>query len=134
MKKDEIPQDDANLLEGKTRDLCYAVDKDGNYTTGLSTGWDPKNAALQHALDFFDERAEEEKEKVLKGKLSPLAYFMEARFMDATLLADYMEISKRDVKRHMTPKYYKDLSDDVLKEYAEILRIELKDLKEFPTS
>lgn len=134
MKKDDIPQDDAKLLEGNARELCYAVGEDGKYTTGLSTGWDPKNAALQHALDFFNERAEKVKEKVLKGKLSPLAYFMEARFMDTTLLADYMELSKRVVKRHMTPKYFKELDDPVLKEYADILRIELKDLKTFPTT
>ncbi|MBD79180.1 MAG: hypothetical protein CL840_09690 [Crocinitomicaceae bacterium] len=134
MKKDQIPQDDANLLEGKTRDLCYAVDENGNYITGLSTGWDPKNAALQHALDFFNERAEKVKEKVIKGKLSPLAYFMEARYMDAALLADYMELSKRVVKRHMKPKFFNKLEDDVLKEYAEILRIEFSDLKDFPTS
>lgn len=134
MKKDDIPQDDAKLLEGNARELCYAVGEDGKYTTGLSTGWDPKNAALQHALDFFNERAEKVKKKVLKGKLSPLAYFMEARFMDTTLLADYMELSKRVVKRHMTPKYFKELDDPVLKEYADILRIELKDLKTFPTT
>lgn len=131
MKKDQIPQDDANLLEGKTRDLCYAVDKDGNYTTGLSTGWDPKNAALQNALEYFDERAEEVKVKVLKGKLSPLAYFMEKRFMDATLLADYMELPKRVVKSHMKPRGFAKVDEDTLKQYAEILRIELKELKEF---
>lgn len=132
MKKDQIPQDDANLLEGKTRDLCYAVDKDGNYTTGLSTGWDPKNAALENALEYFNERAEEVKSEVIKGKLSPLAYFMEKRYMDASLLADYMEISKREVKRHMKPKYFQKLTEETLKQYAEIMRIDYNELVNFP--
>lgn len=132
MKKDEIPQDDANLQEGKSRELCYAVDEDGNYTTGLSTGWDPKNVALQQALEYFDERAEEVKADVLKGKVSPLAYFMEKRYMDAALLADYMELPKRTVKKHMKPKYFDQLDEITMKKYAEILRIEFSELKDFP--
>jgi hypothetical protein len=131
MKKEQIPQDDDNLLEGKTRDLCYAVGEDGKYTTGLSTGWDPKNAALQHALEYFDERAEAIKEKVEKGKLSPLAYWLEKRYMEPKLMAEYMECSVRLVKRHMKPKYFNQLDDETLLRYADILRIELRDLKDF---
>ena len=33
MKLDEVPQDKAYLIEGKIRDLCYVVDKDGHYTS-----------------------------------------------------------------------------------------------------
>jgi hypothetical protein len=134
MKKKDVPQDKSNLASANFKELCYAVDENGEYTTGLSTGWDPKNAALEHARDFYNERAEKVKEKVQKGKLSPLAYFMETRYMDASLLADYMELSKRVVKRHMTPKYFNELDDEVLKEYAEILRIEFNELKDFPLS
>lgn len=132
MKKDQIPQDDDNLLEGKTRDLCYAVGEDGKYTTGLSTGWDPKNAALQQALEYFDERADEVKKDVLNGKLSPLAYWLEKRYMDPKLMADYMETSTRTVKKHMKPKYFKKLDENTLAQYAEILRLEVNELKELP--
>ncbi|UTW63659.1 hypothetical protein KFE98_05800 [bacterium SCSIO 12741] len=132
MKKENIPQDDAKLLEGKTRDLCYAVDENGNYTTGLSTGWDPKNAALQHSLDYFNERAEKVLEKVRAGKQSLLAYQMERRYMDVSLMADYMELTKRTVKRHMRPKYFDALDEETVARYAEILRIDPEELKKLP--
>ncbi len=132
MKKENIPQDDAKLLEGKTRDLCYAVDENGNYTTGLSTGWDPKNAALQHSLDYFNERADKILEKVRAGKLSLLAYQMERRYMDVSLMADYMELTKRQVKRHMKPKYFDALDEETVARYADILRIDLEELKTLP--
>ena len=50
MKKAEVPQDNEGLLEGKLREVCYAVDESGNYVTVLSTGWTPKNAALKAGM------------------------------------------------------------------------------------
>ncbi len=40
MKFDEVPQDEAFLQEGKIRDLCYVVDKDGHYTQCPEQGMD----------------------------------------------------------------------------------------------
>ena len=42
MKIDEVPQDKGYLIEGKISDLNYAVDKNGNYTSKQSKGWQPK--------------------------------------------------------------------------------------------
>ena len=57
MKLDEVPQDEAYLIEGKIRDLCYVVDKDGHYTRALSKGWTPKNEAMKLAWDQIYEHA-----------------------------------------------------------------------------
>ena len=38
MKKEDIPQDDG-ALNKLTKEVVYAVDSSGNYTTELSTGW-----------------------------------------------------------------------------------------------
>ena len=59
MKIDEVPQDGAFMIKGKIRDLCYAVDKDGRYTSTLSMGWKPKNEAIQLAWDQVYEHLEE---------------------------------------------------------------------------
>jgi len=45
MKKEDIPQDDG-ALNKLTREIVYATDSTGNYTTELSTGWDVKAKAL----------------------------------------------------------------------------------------
>ena len=42
MKTKDVPQDDANMLDGKLREPVYSIDEDGNYTTVLSVGWDTK--------------------------------------------------------------------------------------------
>jgi hypothetical protein len=42
MKTNEVLQDKAYFEEGKIRDVCYAVDDNGNYTRVLSLGWEPK--------------------------------------------------------------------------------------------
>ena len=41
MKKEDIPQDDG-ALNKLTREVVYATDSAGNYTTELSTGWEVK--------------------------------------------------------------------------------------------
>jgi len=50
MKKEEIPQDDG-ALNKLTKEVVYAVDSSGNYSTELSTGWDVKIKALDVAWE-----------------------------------------------------------------------------------
>ena len=61
MKKEEIPQDESNLSKSNVKELCYATDENGNYTTGLSTGWEPKTIALENSINAINERIEEAK-------------------------------------------------------------------------
>jgi hypothetical protein len=131
MKKAEVPQDNEGLLEGKLREVCYAVDESGNYTTVLSTGWTPKNAALKQAWDVVNEKIEEVKNKVLEGKLSPVAYFMEKNIMDLKLLSEYTGISKWRIKRHLKPKNFNKLDHETLSKYASAFETTISSLKNF---
>ncbi len=131
MKKAEVPQDDEGLLDGKLREVCYAVDESGNYTTVLSTGWTPKNAALKQAWEVVNEKVEEVKRKVLEGKLSPLAYHMEKNIMDLKLLSGYTGISKWRIKRHLKPKNFNRLDDKTLAQYASAFETTVSSLKNF---
>ena len=128
MKKKDVPQDDEGLLEGKLREVCYAVDENGNYTTALSSGWTPKNAALQQAWDDVNEKIEKVKQDVISGKLSPLAYYMEKNIMEVKLLSQYAEIPKWKVKRHLKPKHFNKLDGDILKSYADVFNITVEEL------
>jgi hypothetical protein len=129
MKIKEVPQDDAGFLKaGKVRDVCYAVDEQGNYTQVLSVGWDPKNEAMRNAWAEVDKNAEKEKQKVLQGKLSPLAYHMVRAMMNVKLLAQYTGFSRLQVKRHLKPDGFNKLSPEELQTYAEALNITVEDL------
>lgn len=126
----DVPQDDAGFLkEGKVRDVCYATDENGNYTQVLSVGWNPKNEAMKQAWEQINSKVEKARQKVLLGKLSPLAYHMEKRLMNITLLSQYTGFSRWTVRRHFKPLKFKKLSSADLEKYAEALNISIEILK-----
>ena len=125
MKKSDIPQDKSNF-----KDLYYAVDDKGNYTTATSTGWNPKIIALDNAMQDIHERSENAKHRVLNGEASPLEYHMEKNKMDVPLLSSYVGFWQWRVKRHFKPSVFKKLSSKVLKKYANVFDISLEHLKD----
>ncbi len=128
MKKKEVPQDDEGLMEGKIKDLCYAVDEKGKYVQVFSTGWEPKNAAMKQAWEEIREKVEHTKQNVLEGKVSPIAYYMEKNIMNISILAQYLELPKRKVRKHMKPKVFRNLSKKTIEKYAETFRITVDEL------
>lgn len=128
MKKQEVPQDNEGLLEDKFRELCYAVNGDGNYVTVHSTGWSPKNAALRQAWEEVQARAEKAGQAVLAGKKSVLAYYMELSIMDVRLLSKYTGIPGRRIKRHMKPAVFEKLDRETLELYADAFRISVDEM------
>lgn len=130
MKKSEVPQDKSNLESKSFKELCYAVDENGNYTTAQSTGWTPKTIALDNAIEDINERVETAKQSVLNGQTSPIEYYMELHKMDLNILASYADMWKWRVKRHFKPKVFKRLSKRVLQKYADIFEISVAQLKD----
>lgn len=128
MKTDEVPQDKGFLIEGKVSDLNYAVDKDGHYTSRQSVGWIPKNEAIKLAWDQIYEHAEEVREQVLAGKASPIAFYMELNVMDVSILAKYVELPKRKVRRHLKMKEFNRLSPGLISRYANVLNLTAEEL------
>jgi hypothetical protein len=131
MKKTEVPQDDGNLAKNKMRELLYATDENGNYTTELSTGWEPKSIALSNSIADISERTEEARKLVLNGEASPIMYFMELNKMDLAVLASYVGMWQWRVKRHFNAEIFKKLSDSKLSKYAAAFGISLDALKNF---
>jgi hypothetical protein len=128
MKKEDVPQDLGSL--GKiTREVCYATDKYGKYTTQLSSGWEVKAQALDLAWQDIDQRIATAKQKVLNKEASPLLFFMEYRLMDASILADYTGFWQWQIKRHLKPEVFESLSDKKLQKYAEAFNVKVADLK-----
>jgi hypothetical protein len=128
MKKDEIPHD-LGALGKITKELCYAVDESGKYTTELSEGWEVKENALDVAWHDVENRIAFAKQKVLNKEASPLLYFMELKLMDIPIVAAYTGFWKWQVKRHLKPSVFKKLPDRKLSRYAAIFETSVDDLK-----
>jgi hypothetical protein len=133
MKKDEVPQDKGNLSNKNMKELVYATDEKGNYTTALSTGWEPKTIALSNSIEEISERIAIAKAQVANNEVSPISYFMEVSRMDIGVLASYVGMWKWRVKRHFKPKVFAGLSDRILGKYAASFNITIEELKNFKT-
>lgn len=130
MKKDQVPQDKSNLESANFRELCYAVDENGEYITENSTGWDPKTIALDNAIKDIEERVNDAKQRVLNNDTSPIEYFMELHKMDIGILASYVGFWKWRVKRHFKPSVFKKLKPKTLQKYADAFDITIDELRQ----
>ena len=132
MKKDEIPQD-PSPLDKFTKEVCYAVDEKGEYTTALSRGWQVKADALGITWEEAQERTANARQKVKNGEASPILFFMELNMMDLPIVAAYTGFWQWTVKRHLKPAVFKKLSDEKLQKYAGAFDVSLEELKKFST-
>jgi len=132
MDKEQVPQDDENLLEGKFAVVKYALDKNGKYVKVQSVGWEPENVALKQAWEVINEKVEAARKKVLSGEVSALAYWIEKNQMDEKMVGDYMGFSKWKVKEHLHPKTFSSLPEDVLKKYAEVFKVTIDEFIKVP--
>jgi len=128
MKKEDVPQDLSSL--GRiTKEVCYVTDNSGNYVTELSQGWDIKITALDAAWQDIEARIAAAREKVLNKESSPLLFFMERGLMDIGILADYTGFWKWQIKKHLKPNVFKNLSDKKLQRYSEVFNVSVDDFK-----
>ncbi|MBT9186652.1 MULTISPECIES: hypothetical protein [Zobellia] len=129
MKKEEVPQDKGLLDSAQTKELTYAVDENGEYTTELSSGWDPKTIALSNAIKDIEERVAAAKKRVENNETSPIEYYMELHKMDLPILSSYVGLWQWRVKRHFKPKVFQKLNQKTLQKYADIFEISIEELK-----
>lgn len=131
MKKSEVPQDSGRIVQKGSREMYYAVDENGEYTTALSTGWEAKNIVQDHTMEVLQAEIEQAKADVRGGKVSPIYYFMLLTRMDVVVLSGYTGFWKWRVKRHFRPTIFNKLSDRKLQKYADAFDITVAELKNF---
>ena len=128
MNKEQVPQDEENLNEGKLAKLYYATDDKGHYVKVNSIGWEPETVAMQQAWDVVNNDVEDARERVIKGKASPLLYYLKKNIMTPGLVASYVGTLSLIVKLHCRPFFFKRLSKKTLEKYAYTFRISVAEL------
>lgn len=131
MKKKDIPQDESSLNSKNLRELYYVEDESGNYSTGLSTGWEPKKIALDLTLERIAHQLEEIKLQIQQKKWSPIQYFMVKTRMDIGILSSYVNKPRWLVKRHCKYTHFNRLSTSTLQKYADVFEINIDKLTHF---
>ena len=128
MNKEQVPQDEENLNEGKLAKLYYATDDKGHYVKVNSIGWEPETVAMQQAWDVVNSEVEDAREKVIKGQASPLLYYLKKNIMTTSLVASYVGTLSLIVRLHCRPFFFKRLSKKTLEKYAFTFRITVVEL------
>ena len=128
MNKEQVPQDQQNLNEGKLAKLYYATDEKGHYVKVNSIGWEPETVAMQQAWDVVNDEAQEAREKVIAGKASPLLYFIKKNIMTTSMVAAYAGTLGFMVRLHCHPFFFNRLRRKMLEKYAYTFRITVEEL------
>ena len=128
MNKEQVPQDEENLNEGKLAKLYYATDDKGHYVKVNSIGWEPETVAMQQAWDVVNNEVEDARQRVIKGKASPVLYYLKKNIMTPGLVASYLGTLSLIVNLHCRPFFFKRLSKKTLEKYAYTFRISVAEL------
>lgn len=128
MEKEQVPQDKNNYLDKNFKTVVYALDKDGKYTTVDSAGWEPENYAQKQAWDAINENIEQTKSRVIAGKLSPIAYFIEKDQYSLRRLAHLTGLTKRTIRKHMKPKNFAKIDHGALEIYAKAFKVPVEQI------
>lgn len=130
MLKTEVPQD--KELFGDQSEVCYALDENGRYVLAESSGWEPTNIANSQAWEAIHLEIADVIAQINKGKRSPLAYHMVANQMDEKLLAEYSGLFRWQVRRHLRPQPFNEISAKMRERYASLFSITAEELAIIP--
>ncbi|MBK7763218.1 MAG: hypothetical protein IPI46_07565 [Bacteroidetes bacterium] len=131
MHLEEVPQDKKKFKDGENapKKVLYVTHADGSYVQTNSAGWEAENVALEQAWEEIDHQLAQEKLNFEKGVSSPIAYYMTKNRMDIGILAAYVNKWQWQVKRHIKPSVFTNLSEKMLQKYAEVFNISIEQLK-----
>mgnify|MGYP007111987672 CR=1 FL=1 len=127
----DVPQERNSTLDGQLK-VVYAKDAQGRLCITASSGWEVEEIVTTQALDHLNQLSLQAKDDVKKGLVSPLAYWMHTKRMDEALLAQSSGFWRWQVRRHLLPKHFQQLSDEKLARYAQALGLSVQTLQSVP--
>ena len=95
-----------NLIYRNNRELFYSFDRESGFTAKVGFQYSANQEIIRQSWDAAEERLTEVRKRVRAGLVSPIAYHMERCLMEIPMLADYMEMPKWRVRRHLRPSVY----------------------------
>lgn len=120
-------------VDDKTRELILYAEKDDETYAEVKSG----SYAVKHYIDEFyrirQNLENELNEKLEKGLISPVYYFMLMQDMGLRDLAGRVGISRRKLKKHFEPRHFLKLDDWMLERYAQVFGVTAGQLKEMMT-
>ncbi len=114
---------------GQYRELSYSYEDGGKFEQTVGFHGDADRLILQQAWDLFNERIADARQRVLEGKVSPIAYYMEKNLLDPMNLSMMAGISLWRVKWHFKPGVFKRLSEPTMQKYATAFNVTIDQLK-----
>jgi hypothetical protein len=131
MLVNEVPQEGNATLAG-VRKAVYACDDQGHIVNVACKGWEVEQIVTQQAVDLLKVQENAALLRAKAGLASPLEYWMYAKRMDVTLLAQSSGLWKWRVRRHLQPARFARLSNRLLCQYADALGMHIEQLKLLP--
>jgi hypothetical protein len=117
-----VKENDARVDFDQHQVLLYVEKEDGSYGPLQTGAFLVKN----YADDFFQKRQNIETEcmdKLRKGEISPVVYYMLLYNMTAADIAARVGISKSKVVKHQTPAGFAKASVETVKRYADVFGV-----------
>lgn len=117
-----MKEDEARIDNGRHELLLYVEKSDGSYgpiQTGaiMATNYMDDFVTKQHNLE------NECMEKLRKGEVSAVGYYMLLRDMTVADVAARVGISKSKVRKHMTPEGFKKVTIEIVGRYADVFGV-----------
>jgi hypothetical protein len=117
-----VKEDEARIDNGRHELLLYVEKSDGSYGP-IQTG---AYMATNYMDDFVLKRKNLENEcleKLRRGEISAVGYFMLLRDMTVADVAARVGISRANVRKHMAPEGFKKVRLEVIGRYAEVFGV-----------
>ncbi len=128
--KQAEPGPDQELIYTNNRELFYHFDPEKKeYEQRVGYQHSANQVIIKQSWDVVEERLNEVKEQVIRGELSPIAWYMEKNLMEVPMLAEYTGFWKRTVRKHLTPKGFHKLDGKSLNKYATIFNVSTHQLQ-----
>ena len=120
-------------IDDKTREFILYAEKDDETYAEMKSG----SYVVKNCIDEFyrirQNLENELNEKLEKGLISPVYYFMLMQDMGLRDLAGRIGISRRKLKKHFEPRHFLKLDDGMLERYAQVFDVTAAQLKEMMT-
>jgi len=122
-----VKEKDASVDYKEHQLILYVEKKDGTYGPVKTGSYITKN----FIDDFWYKRKKLEHEyleKVRKGEISPIAYYMVLGELTPSELAARVRLGARKVKKHLTARYFGTITLDQLKRYCDVFNVSPVDM------